>query len=70
VILGRLEKPSLAGILDLEGREIVVLAPLVILTICSDLSEARARHVAGFGLGAGRELSSGARAAKAAALAQ
>jgi NADH-quinone oxidoreductase subunit M len=33
VIFGRLEKPSLAGILDLEGREILVLAPLVVLTI-------------------------------------
>ena len=33
VIFGRLEKPSLAGILDLEGREMLVLAPLVILTI-------------------------------------
>jgi NADH-quinone oxidoreductase subunit M len=33
VIFGRLVKPSLAGILDLEGREIAVLAPLVILTI-------------------------------------
>ena len=33
VIFGRLVKPSLAGILDLEGREILVLAPLVILTI-------------------------------------
>jgi NADH-quinone oxidoreductase subunit M len=33
VIFGRLVKPALAGILDLEGREILVLAPLVILTI-------------------------------------
>jgi NADH-quinone oxidoreductase subunit M len=33
VIFGRLVKPSLAGILDLDGREIMVLAPLVILTI-------------------------------------
>jgi NADH-quinone oxidoreductase subunit M len=33
VIFGRLEKPSLAGILDLDGREIAAFAPLVILTI-------------------------------------
>jgi NADH-quinone oxidoreductase subunit M len=33
VIFGRLEKASLAGILDLDMREMMVLAPLVILTI-------------------------------------
>jgi NADH-quinone oxidoreductase subunit M len=33
VVFGRLTKPSLAGILDLDGREMLVLAPLVILTI-------------------------------------
>jgi NADH-quinone oxidoreductase subunit M len=33
IIFGRLEKASLAGILDLESREILVLAPLVALTI-------------------------------------
>jgi NADH-quinone oxidoreductase subunit M len=33
VIFGTLDKPSLAGISDLSSREIVVLAPLVILTI-------------------------------------
>ena len=33
VIFGRLEKASLAGILDLDMREIMVLAPLVVLTI-------------------------------------
>jgi NADH-quinone oxidoreductase subunit M len=33
VIFGRLERASLAGILDLEGREMLVLAPLVALTI-------------------------------------
>ncbi len=33
VIFGRLEKPSLAGILDLDGREIAAFAPLVVLTI-------------------------------------
>jgi NADH-quinone oxidoreductase subunit M len=33
VIFGLLEKPSLAAIRDLDQREIVVLAPLVILTI-------------------------------------
>jgi NADH-quinone oxidoreductase subunit M len=33
VIFGVLEKPSLAGILDLSGREIAVLAPLLVLTI-------------------------------------
>jgi len=33
VMFGKLQKPSLAGILDLEAREILVLAPLVILTI-------------------------------------
>ncbi|MBS0242559.1 MAG: NADH-quinone oxidoreductase subunit M [Proteobacteria bacterium] len=33
MIFGRLEKPSLKGILDLSPREIVVLGPLVILTI-------------------------------------
>jgi hypothetical protein len=33
VIFGKLEKPSLAGILDLTPREISILAPLVILTL-------------------------------------
>jgi NADH-quinone oxidoreductase subunit M len=33
VMLGKLEKPSLAGIRDVGLREIVVLTPLVILTI-------------------------------------
>ena len=33
VIFGKLEKPSLAGILDLDGREIAAFAPLVVLTI-------------------------------------
>jgi NADH-quinone oxidoreductase subunit M len=33
VIFGKLEKPSLAGILDLTPREVVILAPLVILTV-------------------------------------
>jgi NADH-quinone oxidoreductase subunit M len=33
VIFGPLEKPTLAGITDLNVREIIVLAPLVILTI-------------------------------------
>ena len=33
VIFGVLDKPSLAGIMDIDRREILVLAPLVILTI-------------------------------------
>jgi NADH-quinone oxidoreductase subunit M len=33
VIFGRLEKPSLAGVLDLDAREMLVLGPLVALTI-------------------------------------
>jgi NADH-quinone oxidoreductase subunit M len=33
VIFGKLEKPSLANILDLSPREIAILAPLVILTV-------------------------------------
>jgi NADH-quinone oxidoreductase subunit M len=33
VIFGRLEKPSLAGLLDLSLREKVILVPLVLLTI-------------------------------------
>jgi NADH-quinone oxidoreductase subunit M len=33
VIFGKLEKPSLAGILDLDGREIAAFAPLAVLTI-------------------------------------
>jgi NADH-quinone oxidoreductase subunit M len=33
VIFGKLEKPSLAGILDLSPREAAILAPLVILTL-------------------------------------
>ncbi len=33
VIFGKLEKPSLAGILDLSPREIVLLVPLIVLTI-------------------------------------
>jgi NADH-quinone oxidoreductase subunit M len=33
VVLGKLEKPSLAAIRDLGARECVILAPLVILTI-------------------------------------
>src|SRR5690349_18179610 len=33
IVFGTLEKPSLAGILDLDAREIIVFAPLVLLTI-------------------------------------
>ena len=33
IIFGKLEKPSLKGILDLSPREIAILAPLVVLTI-------------------------------------
>ena len=33
VVLGPLEKPSLAGIRDVETREVVIFAPLLILTI-------------------------------------
>jgi NADH-quinone oxidoreductase subunit M len=33
VIFGKLEKSSLANILDLSPREIAILAPLVLLTI-------------------------------------
>ncbi len=33
VIFGRLDKPSLAGIFDLDGREMATLAPLVALTL-------------------------------------
>ena len=33
IIFGKLEKPSLKGILDLSPREIAILAPLVLLTI-------------------------------------
>ena len=33
IIFGKLEKPSLKGILDLSLREIAILAPLVVLTI-------------------------------------
>jgi NADH-quinone oxidoreductase subunit M len=33
VIFGKLENPSLAGILDLSPREVAILAPLVILTV-------------------------------------
>jgi NADH-quinone oxidoreductase subunit M len=33
VIFGVLDKPALAALKDLNGREIVALAPLVILTI-------------------------------------
>jgi NADH-quinone oxidoreductase subunit M len=33
VIFGKLEKPSLAHISDMSWREIVVLAPLIILTL-------------------------------------
>jgi NADH-quinone oxidoreductase subunit M len=33
VIFGVLEKPSLAHILDLSGREVALLVPLVVLTI-------------------------------------
>jgi NADH-quinone oxidoreductase subunit M len=33
VIFGKLEKPALAGMADLDGREIIALAPLVVLTI-------------------------------------
>jgi NADH-quinone oxidoreductase subunit M len=33
VVFGALEKPSLAHMMDLDAREIVVLAPLVVLTI-------------------------------------
>jgi NADH-quinone oxidoreductase subunit M len=33
VIFGKLEKPELAGIMDLDWREIVTLGPLALLTI-------------------------------------
>ena len=33
MVLGPLTKPSLAGIMDLDRREILVFAPLVVLTI-------------------------------------
>jgi NADH-quinone oxidoreductase subunit M len=33
VVYGKLEKPSLQGILDLDRREMAMLAPLVVLTI-------------------------------------
>ena len=33
VIFGALDKPQLAGIVDLNGREMAILAPLVVLTI-------------------------------------
>jgi NADH-quinone oxidoreductase subunit M len=33
VVYGRLEKPSLTGIADLNGREMLILAPLVLLVI-------------------------------------
>jgi NADH-quinone oxidoreductase subunit M len=33
LIFGALEKPSLAGIKDLTFREVIILAPLVVLTI-------------------------------------
>jgi NADH-quinone oxidoreductase subunit M len=33
IIFGKLEKPSLAGILDLTPREVAILAPLVALTV-------------------------------------
>ena len=33
IVFGKLEKPELAGIMDLDWREIVTLAPLVLLTI-------------------------------------
>jgi NADH-quinone oxidoreductase subunit M len=33
IIFGKLEKPSLKGIMDMNAREIAVMAPLVILTI-------------------------------------
>ena len=33
VIFGKLEKPSLAGIADLEYREVAIFVPLVVMTI-------------------------------------
>src|SRR5262249_869676 len=33
VIFGVLDKPSLAHIMDLDAREVIVLAPLVLLTL-------------------------------------
>ena len=33
VVFGKLDKPSLAGIRDIDAREILILAPLVVLTI-------------------------------------
>jgi NADH-quinone oxidoreductase subunit M len=33
IVFGNLEKPSLAGILDMNAREILIFAPLVILTV-------------------------------------
>ncbi|MBN8920708.1 MAG: NADH-quinone oxidoreductase subunit M, partial [Rhizobiales bacterium] len=33
IVFGKLEKPSLAGIMDMDRREILIFAPLVILTL-------------------------------------
>ncbi len=62
VIFGKLEKPSLAAITDMGWREIAIFAPLIVLTLVARLlSEARARHVGGFGDGAARQLPACAR---------
>ena len=62
VIFGKLEKPSLAAITDMGWREIAIFAPLIVLTLLARLlSQARARHVGGFGDGAARQLPACAR---------
>ena len=63
VIFGVIEKPALAGMRDLGRREILVFAPLVLLTILFGVyPEAGARHVGGLGRAAAGELSGGDRA--------
>ena len=50
MIFGELEKPSLAGITDMNAREIIVMAPLVVLTDAVRLlSGAAARRDGGIG---------------------
>jgi len=68
MILGPLTKPSLAGILDLDRREILIFTPLVVLTILFGVYPKPVLDMSSASVAALVETFSHAPAAKAAAL--
>jgi NADH-quinone oxidoreductase subunit M len=68
MILGPLTKPSLAGILDLDRREILIFTPLVVLTILFGIYPKPVLDMSSASVAALVETFSHAPAAKAAAL--